>query len=961
MRSSSAVGLSIIWVEFDWGTELLTNRQLVNEKLSTIAEKLPEGIVPIMGPISSLMGEIMLLGLRSEKTDPMDLRTIADWDIKRRLEAVSGVAQVVPIGGGVKQIQVKVNPVKLRAFGLTYQEVLEATGSVGRNTTGGFVEGPYQEFLIRNISRARGLEEVKNTTIKTKDGVPISLDQISKIEYAPQVMRGDAGINGSKGVILGIQKQPGVNTVKLTREIESTIRELKTNLPEDIEIIELFKQANFIETAVANVEEALRDGSIFVAIILFLFLVNFRTTAITLTAIPLSVLITFVILKIFGISINTMTLGGLAVAIGELVDDAIVDVENVFRRLRQNHAAENPKSPYRVVYEASSEVRNSIVMATAMVILVFVPLLALQGLEGRFFVPLGIAYVVSILASLVVSLTVTPALCAYLLPKAKIMEKESDGALVAKLKHWDAKILDRVLDRPKAVLGVILSLVVIAGISVFFMGREFLPPFNEGSVTAFVVSPPGTSLSESNRIGAIAENQLLTVPEISITGRRTGRAEQDEHAEGVYNSEIDVELADSGRSREEILHDVREALQEIPGVGIGIGQPIAHRLDHMMSGVQAQIAIKIFGDDLATLREQARTVEASIADVEGLVDLRIEKMTVVPQVQIVPNLNMTKLYGISAGELAEWLENVLGGKVVEYAMQGQRQTAIHVRISDSVRQNPREIENLLVETPSGKKLPLRSLAAVQVTKGPNAINHENGKRRIIVMGNTHGRDLGSVIAEIQSTIKEQVTLPKGYYVAYDGQFKSQIDATRSIAALSVFSLLGIFLILYLYFGSVFFCLQVMLNIPLALIGSVAAVFLTGGVFSIGTLVGFITLCGIASRNGILLISHFLHLLHEEEREFSRETVIQGSLERLVPMLMTALTAALALVPIALSGGETGKEILHPVAVVILGGLLSSTVLDIIVTPTIFWNYARKAAGIAIKNRYEKDDGFDDAA
>lgn len=960
VRSASAIGLSIVWIEFDWGTNLLVNRQLVAEKIQTVAALLPDNVVPAMGPISSLMGEIMLVGLKSSTMPPMEVRSIADWTIKPRLQALAGVAQIVPIGGGLMQMQIQVRPEKLREYELTFEDVRKAAADIGANTTGGFIEGPNQEFLIRNIARSQSIEEVASTLVVRRGGVVITLKDVANVTYAPQVKRGDASISASPGVILAVQKQPGANTVTLTRKVEAELASLKKSLPESIEIFELFKQASFIETAIGNVEEALRDGSICVAIVLFLFLMNFRTTAITLTAIPLSLVITFLILRWFDISINTMTLGGLAVAIGELVDDAIVDVENVFRRLRENKLLASPRPYLKVIYEASSEVRSSIVVATMIVVLVFLPLFSMDGLEGRLFIPLGIAYVVSILCSLLVSLTVTPVLCSFLLPNSKSADHD-DGALVRWLKRTDRTILEKIIDKPKAVIVGCSLLVIIALSSLTLMGREFLPPFNEGTVTAFVVSPPGTSLTESNRLGAIAERELLKIKGIHSTGRRTGRAEQDEHAEGVFNSEIDVDLSDAGGSRGDILGSMREALSAIPGVSVSLGQPISHRLDHMLSGVKAQIAIKIFGDDLATLRSLAAEIKGKISGVSGLVDLDVEKVTLIPQIQIIPDSKKAAQYGMTPGYVARWLEDTLAGHSVAEVLKGQRRIAVNIALDSEAKKDLKQLENLMIDGPDGVRVPLHAIGTVQLTTGPNAVNHENGRRRIVVMANTQGRDLGSVVDDVQKILDSKVQFPEGYAYSLGGQFESQKSATRAIGMLSLLSLAGVFLVLFLHFRSAAIALQIMINIPLALIGSVIAVFLTGGVFSVGTLVGFVALCGIASRNGIMMISHYIHLLQHEGHKFDREMVIKGSLERLVPVMMTALTASLALIPIAIAGGEPGKEILHPVAVVILGGLTSSTLLDILVTPVIFYNFGKSSVERTLsvahfENKKDSDEG-----
>ena len=943
VRSTSASGFGMIWVEFDWDQDILKCRQLVSEKLSLSKESIPDGVIPHMGPISSLMGEIMIVGLSSPKDTigPMELRTLADWKLRPQLQSISGVSQVITIGGGVKQLQILANADEMARYDIHFSDLAEKASVIGQNTTGGFSTSYHEELLIRNIATPITLDGVKDLVVKIVDGVPVTFGMVADVKFGPQVRRGDAGIDAQSGVIMAIQKQPGANTVALTKKLESSLIDLTKTLPKDVEIKTVFKQATFIRTAISNVEEALRDGSIFVAIILILFLMNMRTTAITLTAIPISLIMTALIFEYFGLTINAMTLGGLAVAIGELVDDAIVDVENVFRRLRENRQLAKPRPYLQVIFEASSEIRNSIVIATAIVILVFVPLFFMSGLEGRFFVPLGIAYVVSIFASLIVSLTVTPALCAILLPRSKATESGKDGWLVARLKRAQNFLLVRAIKKPKTVISSVFAALVLAIIVLLSFGKEFLPPFNEGTVTAFVVTPPGTSLPESIKMGQLAENLLLDVPEVTITGRRTGRAEQDEHAEGVYNNEIDLNLKDSDRSRDEILGDMRSRLKQIPGIAVGLGQPLAHRMDHMMSGVQAQIAIKIFGPDLGTLRHLAEDVKGTLAGVEGLADLQIERVTQIPQMQVIPQAQEAKRYGLNPGDITSYLGLALEGENVSQIFEDRTRIAVHLRFKDENKRTPENLRNLLIDTPVGKKVPLGSVATVQQVRAPNMINHENGMRRLIVMANTEGKDLGSVVEDAQKKLAD-FPFPEGYFIQFDGQFKSQIEATRTIGLLSLMSLIGIFGILFAYFRSSFLAMQVMINIPLALIGSVAAVALTGSVLSVGSLVGFVTLCGIASRNGILLISHYLYLMRSGH-SFSKEMVLKGSSERLVPMLMTAFTAILALMPIALAAGEPGKEILQPVAVVILGGLMTSTVLDIFVTPTIFFNYGRKTA------------------
>jgi len=949
VRSTSGIGLSIVYVEFAWGTDIYRDRQLVAERLQTLQGQLPGRVTPQMGPIASIMGEIMLIGVQADarlpeagRPTPMQLRTLADWVIRPRLLTLTGVAQVIPIGGEVRQIHILADPARLRQFNLSLDDVERAVAGANENTTGGYVDRRGVELLVRAIGRVRSPEDFEQTVVAYRGGVGVRLGQVANVRAAPRIKRGDASIDGRPGVILSVQKQPGADTVALTRQIETALADLQRTMPRGARInSHLFRQAGFIESAVANVVEALRDGAILVLIVLFLFLLNFRTTFITLTAIPLSFVVAGLVFKAFDLSVNTMTLGGLAVAIGELVDDAIVDVENVFRRLRENRELAHPRAALLVIREASSEVRNSIVYATILVVLVFVPLFALSGIEGRLFRPLGIAYIVAILASLVVSLTVTPAFCSYLLPKMKL-HAEREGFLVRAVKAADRRVLHWTLSHPIKVLFGAGVLVVVAAATVPFMGGEFLPPFNEGTLTINLLARPGTSLSESNRMGTLAERLVHRVPEVISTGRRTGRAELDEHAEGVHYTEIDVDLRRSARRREQILNDIREELARVPGVVVNVGQPISHRLDHLLSGVRAQVAIKIFGEDLGELRSAAGRVRDAIRDVPGVTDLQVEQQVLIPQIAIRVERSRAARLGINAGTLARTLQTALLGSVVTQVLEGQRTVDVVVRYPyentvsiDAVRQS-------LVDLPSGAKVPVSELADVSEALGPNAVNRENAQRRIVVSCNVAGRDLGAVVGDIRRAVGG-VRLPQGYYPTIGGQFESQQSATRLIGLLSLASLLAMFVVLYAHFRSPFVVVQVLLNIPLALVGSVVAVFLTGGVLSVATLVGFITLCGIASRNGIMMISHYLHLMTVEGEAFSREMVMRGSLERLVPVLMTALTAALGLVPLALSGGAPGKEILQPVAVVILGGLCSSTLLDIVVTPAVFFRFGRSSA------------------
>jgi CzcA family heavy metal efflux pump len=964
VRSSSAIGIGMVFVEFDWNTDVYRARQLVAEKLQTV--KLPNGIVPVMGPISSVMGQIMLVGVSADSTSASELRTLSDFTIRRRLMSIKGVSQVIPIGGERLQYQVLISSAKLKQYNLTIDAIDNALQLSNQNTTGNFFDQYGSEVLIRNVGRAYTLEDLAGTVVANNEGVPVLLSQIAEVKYGAALKRGDASINAKPAVILTVEKQPGASTVKLTDEIEKALTELEATLPPDVKLNpHIFQQKNFIVNSLQNVEEALRDGFILVIIILFLFLLNFRTTIITLTAIPLSLIISAIVFKWFDISINTLTLGGLAIAIGELVDDAIVDVENVFRRLKENQLAANPKPTLKVIYDASSEVRNSIVYATIIVVLVFIPLFYMQGIEGKIFAPLGIAYITSIVASLFVSLTVTPVLCSYLLKSVgtkrestkkswwtKIFNSEhaEDSTLVKWLKIQDTKVLHWGLSHSKPVI-VVAGIIIVASISIVpFFGTEFLPPFNEGSFTINLSAPPGTSLEESNKIGTMAEKLMMKVPEVEYVSRRTGRAELDEHVEPVSNSEIEVELkSDVNRSRDEILADIRSQLNILKGVNVNVGQPISHRLDHLLSGVRAQVAIKLFGQDLTDLRTNAGNIKNIISKIPGVVDAQVERQVMVPQLLIKVNREALQRYGIQAGKVAQDLEVFYNGKVVGQILDGQKTFDILLRTTDEERSNIENIRNTMIDTPEGNLIPLQQIASIESTTAINSVWHENTQRRIVISCNVQGRDLGTTVKEIQETLAKEVALPEGYFLEFGGQFESQQSASKLILVLSVFSIAGIFLVLYSHFKSSRMVLQIMLNVPLALIGSVVAVMLTGGTFSIATLVGFITLTGIASRNGIMMISHYIHLVEHEGEKFSKEMIIRGSLERLVPVLMTALTAALALVPLTLDPQASGKEILYPVATVILGGLVSSTLLDMIVTPVVFFKFGEKALETYFKN------------
>lgn len=961
IRSSSAIGLSIVYAEFEWGTDLFRNRQLVAERLQLAKDRLPPDITPIMTPTSSIMGEIMFVGVTSPegKISPMELRTLADWTIRPRLMTITGVSQIIVMGGDLKQYQILVSSEKLQRNGIALEDLKHALTEISENTTGGFINIGEKEFLIRPLGRVQSLEDIEDSYVGLHLGRPVLLKDVAEVKIGAALKRGNGSVNGKRAVILTIQKQPSGNTIELTHKIEEELKLLQKSLPDGVKIeTDLFKQSRFIENSISNVEEALRDGAIMVAIILFLFLLNIRTTLITLTAIPLSFVITAIIFKYFGLSVNTMTLGGLAVAIGELVDDAIVDVENVFRRLRENKLSPNPKNSLTVIYQASSEVRNSIVFSTIIVVLVFVPLFALDGIEGRLFAPLGIAYIISLLASLVVSLTVTPALCSYLLPNSKAMEHPEDGRLVKGLKKIVEITIRKNLGHHRLILGGAFLLVLGSLALLPFMGRNFLPDFNEGSATIGIASNPGISLEASDAIGMKLEHAILTVPEVKNTVRRVGRAEMDEHAEGVHWNEIDVDFKEGGREREVVLADIRQKIETTaPEVYTNIGQPISHRLDHLLSGVRAQIAIKVFGPDLSVLRRLGGEINEAIKDVDGVVDLSVEPLVLIPQVKMNINRQAAADARMGAGALAQDLEAMLSGEVVGQFLESQKIYNIYLRLDEGSRSTTDQIKKTPIKvTPTGGLIRVEDVADVYEGTGPNAVNREDMIRRIIVSANSEGRDLGKLVEEINSKI-DKIELPKGYFIKIGGQFESQQNASRLLLILGIISLLGIFFVLYVHFHSVVLTLQIMLNVPLALIGSVLAIYMTERVLSVATLVAFITLCGIASRNGIMMITHYLHLMKEEGENFSEEMIVRGSLERLVPVLMTALSAALALVPLLLSQGDPGKEILYPVAVVIVGGLISSTLLDILVTPVVFFRFGKRPAEKWLQIQNKSDNLF----
>jgi len=946
VRSNSAAGISIVFVEFNFGTDIYRARQLVTEKLGQV--RLPAGIrPPVLGPIASTMGEIMLISMTSKTTSSMELRSVADWVIRPRLLGVPGVAQVMIIGGDTKQYQVLVDPAKLRDYGLTLKEVSDAVGGANVNASGGFMERPDLEYFVRARGRVNTLDDLANSVVAVRNTTPILVKNVADVRIGPAIKRGDGSFNMHSDVVATVQKQPNANTLEVNAQVEAALAGLKSTLPDDVTIdTKAFQQAAFINRAVENVKQALLEGGLLVTVVLFLFLWNFRTTFISLTAIPLSLVTAVITMTYFGISVNTMTLGGLAIAIGELVDDAIIDVENVFRRLRLNAQSGMTESPATVIFKASSEIRSSIVFATLIIILVFMPLLNLGGFEGRMFTPLAFAYIASVAASLLVALTVTPALCYYLLGRSRLIRETGDSALVRFLKRYYSKTLEWTLQHPFPIVAMSVLLLAAAIMLFPLMGREFLPAFNEGALNINISLPPGTALQESNRIGRIVEETLHKTPEVVSTTRRTGRAELDEHAAGVNASEIEVVTKQLDRPQAAIMEEVRQNLSQIPGITSEVGQPMSHRMDHLLSGTRAQIAIKLFGPDLVTLRNKAEDIRKVMGTVPGVVDLMVEPQVGVPQLQINMDRKQAAAVGIRAGDLARTVDTAFNGEAVSQVLENQRTFDLVVRFNDAARKSAESIASTLIDTPTGAKVPISQVASVQVDQGPNTINRENVQRRIIIQSNVAGRDLGSVINEIRQKIGHGVALPEGYFVQYGGQFEAQEEAARKIALMSVVAIAGIFLLLYLALHSGRLALLVMANLPLALIGGVIMVFVSGGTLSIASLVGFITLFGIATRNGIMLVSHYQHLAQQESVPF-RQSIIQGSLERLSPILMTALVTGVGLIPLALGVGQPGKEIQQPMAVVILGGIVTSTFLNMIVIPPLYFKYG--SAGVRVED------------
>lgn len=952
IRSVSSAGLSFIYVTFDWTVDIYRARQMVSERLSSMEGAIPDGIVSRMGPISSIMGEIMQIAIPIDesKISSMQVREYADWVLRPRLMAIPGVAQVIPIGGQVRQFQVQPNTRRMAELGLSILQIEDALRGYSANTSGGFLESNNREYLIRHIGRTSSLEDLKNIAVSNRNGQTILLRQVADITFAPAVKRGDAGYEGGPAVILGVQKQPSADTVALTKKIESAIAELKQGLPTGMDAPKVtFRQASFIDASISTLEGKLIGASIFVAVVLYFFLGTIRPVLISLTAIPVSILLTALVFKYFGLSINTMTLGGLAIGIGGLVDDAVVDVENVIRRLRVNldKASLDQLSPLAIVRAASLEVRTGIIYATAIIVLVFIPLFALPGIEGRLFVPLGIAFIVSTLASLLVSVTITPVLCFYLLPSMQSL-RDHDTKIVTWLKsHYEVQ-LSRLLAAPKKPLMYAFASVIVAAASVPFMASAFLPPFNEGTLLIGLRLNPGVSLSESAGVASQAEKLVRQVPEVTYVGRRSGRAELDEHAEGVHVSELDVGLKPAGdldRSMAEIQADIRSRLVNLPAA-IAIGQPISHRIDHMLSGVRSQIAIKIFGDDLDVLRSQADLLRSKLAGIEGLVDLEIEKQVLAPQIKVRIDYDKAAQYGVSTSQIMATLQGMVEGERLSQIIEGNRRFALVIKLPDSAR-NLEGLADILIDTPNGK-IPLSKIASIEDGDGPNQISRDGGKRRIVLSANASKRALSDIVADIRTVISNQ-TLPEGYFITLDGQFKAQEEASKVIGLLSIGSFLLMFAVLNNRYKSMRLSLMIMSNIPLAMVGAVIGLWISGQPLSIAALIGFITLAGISVRNGILKISHYLNLMQSEGESFSLAMIIRGSIERLSPVLMTALVTAFALAPLLFEAERPGTEILHPVAVVIFSGLISSTLLDTFLTPAMFWLYGKKASEIALSN------------
>ena len=940
VRSSSTTGFSVVWVEFDWGTDVYRDRQIVTEKLSTLGDALPDGVgSPTLGPQSSIMGEVMFIGLTADSTSAGSLRTLADWTIRPRLLATDGVAQVSVLGGELMEYQIRLHPDQMRHYGVSLNEVLAASRNMNRNATGGVLYEGGNEYIVRGVMNTLDPQEMGKAVIKrTEAGLPIVLADVATVQVGPKrPQTGLASINQKPAVLLTVTKQPGTGTLELTEALDREVEELKSSLPADVHInTHLYRQQDFIDASISNIQQSLLEGGIFVVLVLFIFLMNARTTIISLVTIPLSLVITILVLELMGLTINTMSIGGMAIAIGSLVDDAIVDVENVFKRLRQNASLpETQRLPRReVIFQASREVRMPILNSTLIIIVSFVPLFFLSGLEGRMLAPLGISFMVSLFASTLVALTLTPVLCSYLLRGKKRSGEEiisAEPRWVRAMKNGYSRLLTWATGKASRGILIVTGTLVVVTIGLFFtLGRSFLPPFNEGSFTINVSTLPGISLEESNRIGLQAEKLILQVPEVRAVARKTGRAELDEHALGVNTSEMEVPYTLKERSKEEVMADLRHRLATLPGVSVEIGQPISHRIDAMLSGTKAGIAIKVFGPDLTRLHSLGVEIQQAVHDIEGVVDLNVEQQVERPQLVVRPRRELLARYGITLPEFAEYVNAALGGEVVDQVPDGNRTFDLTVRMADDALSTQDRIRALLLTTPDGKQIPLTEVAEVISTAGPNTISRENAQRKLVVSANVTGRDMRSVVNEMREAINQKVAMPEDYHVVFGGQFESEENASRLLLGLSVVSILAIFLLLYLQFRSWSQATVVLLNLPLALIGGVLALTLTGGVISIPAIIGFISLFGIATRGGMLLVDRYNELTLQGLTR--QEAVMQGSMDRLLPIIMTALSSALALIPLALGGDLPGNEIQSPMAKVMLGGLLTSTLLNLVVIP-----------------------------
>ena len=938
VRSSSTTGFSVVWVQFDWGTNIYTARQIVSEKLSTLGDVLPSNVgQPTLGPQSSILGEMMIFGLTADSTSLQDLQTIADWTIRPRLLSTGGVAQVAVIGGDIKEYQILLDPARMKHYGISMDEVLTVVDNMNQNSTGGILYEYGNEYIVQGLLATNDVEEIGKGVVKTVNNVPVLLSDIATVQIGPKEPKlGLASERAKPAVLVTITKQPNTNTLELTDKLDQAIVDLQKTLPSDVKISsDIFRQSRFIESSISNIQKALFEGAIFVVVVLFFFLMNVRTTIISLVALPLSLLVAILTLHGLGLTINTMSLGGLAIAIGSLVDDAIVDVENVYKRLRENQLkpAEERLSSLKVVFEASREVRMPILNSTLIIVACFLPLFFLSGMEGRMLIPLGIAFIVALFASTVVALTLTPVLCSYMLTTKKALKKNEKEPFVSRtLKVWYKKALEWALRHKKMVIGTSAALLIFTIVIMTGLGRSFLPPFNEGSLTINISTMPGISLEESDNMGRMAEKILLDIPEIQTVARKTGRAELDEHALGVNVSEMEAPFELDKRSRDEFLADVRQRLGELKGVNIEIGQPISHRIDAMLSGTKANIAIKLFGNDLNKLYNIGGQIKEAIQGIDGIADLTLEQQIERPQLQIKPKRDMLAKYGIPLPEFSEFINVALSGKVVSQVYEGGRVFDLTVKVHDDDKANMELIGNLMIDA-NGQKIPLHYVAEILPLVGPNTISRENVQRKIVVSANVAGRDLNGVVKDIQKTVGEQITLPEGYHVEYGGQFESEQAASRTLFLTSVISILLIFLLLFNEFHSMPLSGIIMLNLPLAIIGGVLSIWFTSGIISIPAIIGFISLFGIATRNGILLVSHYNHL--RSEGMSLHDSVILGSLDRLNPILMTALTSALALIPLAVGGDLPGNEIQSPLAQVILGGLLSSTLLNGFVVPIMY--------------------------